>query len=156
VRLSELALDEFASTDRAGLDQQALLAGVAERLGAPDEAVPEAVLARLAWARDELVRRTSYYADEVVARITQRASQSMTAVLMLLAGSILAILLRSKPALFVYLVTFLPAILCILLISGGEQMLRREVGVPGFAVSLAGNGVLLAVCLWGAWKVGRH
>ena len=57
--------------------------------------------------------------------MSRRYALSMTAMLLLLLGATLAMLLRDSPPLVTYTWAFLPSILDILLISGGDHMVRR-------------------------------
>ncbi len=93
---------------------------------------------------------------DIDARIQQRFAQALTAPLLLLLGSILAIQLRHATPLMVYLVAFLPAVADILLISGGEQTLRRGPSVLGYILLWSGNLLLLMFCLGSWWRWRRH
>lgn len=93
---------------------------------------------------------------EIDARIRQRFAQALTGPLLLVLGSILAIRLRHATPLAVYLVAFLPAIADILLISAGEQMLRRGAGVEGHLLLWSGNVLLVLICLVNWWRLRRH
>jgi hypothetical protein len=64
--------------------------------------------------------------------------------------------LRHATPLMVYLVAFLPAVADILLISGGEQTLRRGPSVLGYILLWSGNLLLLMFCLGSWWRWRRH
>ncbi len=103
-----------------------------------------------------IVRESDKVVWDIDARIHQRFAQAVTAPLLLLLGSILAIHLRHSTPLAVYLVAFLPAIADILLISGGEQTLRRGPSVLGYTLLWSGNLLLVVICI-GAWlRLRRH
>ncbi len=93
---------------------------------------------------------------DIDARIQQRFAQAVTAPLLLLLGSILAIHLRHSTPLAVYLVAFLPAIADILLISGGEQTLRRGPSIFGHLLLWSGNGLLVVLCMVAWLRLRRH
>ena len=93
---------------------------------------------------------------DIDARIQQRFAQAVTAPLLLLLGAILAIQLRHATPLSVYVVAFLPAIADILLISGGEQMLRRGPSFLGGALLWSGNLLLVTVCIVTWLRLRRH
>ncbi len=93
---------------------------------------------------------------DIDARIQQRFAQAVTAPLLLLLGALLAIQLRNATPLSVYVVAFLPAIADILLISGGEQMLRRGPSFLGVALLWSGNLLLVAFCLFSWIRLRRH
>lgn len=88
---------------------------------------------------------------DVVARIVQRINQSLSAPLMLLLGATLAIRLRGQNPLAIYLLAFLPSIADVLLISGGEQMLKEATTLGGVAVASSGN-LLLALGIADSWR----
>jgi hypothetical protein len=71
--------------------------------------------------------------------------------LLLILGSVLAVLMRNSPPLTVYVFAFIPAILDIVLISGGEQLLRREPDFWGYLLIWSGNLILGGTCLV-AWS----
>jgi lipopolysaccharide export LptBFGC system permease protein LptF len=156
LRLIDLELVGFERSDRSARSIDELVVD-ARAVVAGGGVGPWLDLAgRVDAVAEHLENRVVDLRDEIVARTVQRIAQAMTAILMLLSGCILAVLLRHKPPLFVYLFAFLPAIIDIVLISGGEQMLRRETTILGIAVAFSGNALLLLVCLFGAWRVGRH
>lgn len=156
LRLTDLALAETERPSRGELPNEELLAAAATAGGAFASGPVEAVRAAIAARADELETQLSKLRAEVVARLVQRSAQALTAPLMLLSGAILAVLLRRKAALLVYLVAFLPSIATILLISGGEQMLRDATRAAGFAVAYSGV-VGLAVASLVGWRIlARH
>lgn len=93
---------------------------------------------------------------DIVARIVQRINQSLSAPLMIVLGAVLAVALRGTNPLQVYLLAFLPAILAILLVSGGEQMLKEKTSFLGILVASLGNIGLLSMIVFAARKVARH
>jgi lipopolysaccharide export LptBFGC system permease protein LptF len=93
---------------------------------------------------------------DIDARIQQRFAQAVTAPLLLLLGSMLAIQLRHATPLTVYLVAFLPAIADILLISGGEQTLRRGPSILGHLLLWSGNVLLIVFCIATWLRLRRH
>ncbi|MDZ4755066.1 MAG: LptF/LptG family permease [Phycisphaerae bacterium] len=157
VRLGELELQRCAIPDRSAmapleLADLATQRSVSLSIG-PHEALRDLLAARVS----QLVLQMDKLSDEIMARFVQRISQAATAILMLMTGSILAILLRQRLPLFVYTVAFLPAIIDILLISGGEQMLKsRGLSMGALFVAFSGNFVLIAVCIYGAWRIRKH
>ena len=93
---------------------------------------------------------------DIVARIVQRINQSLSAPLMIVLGAVLAVALRGTNPLQVYLLSFLPAILAILLVSGGEQMLKEKTSLLGILVASLGNIGLLSMIALAVRKVARH
>jgi hypothetical protein len=85
---------------------------------------------------------------DIVARVVQRFNQSLAAPLMILLGATLAVRMRGANPLNVYLLAFLPSIGDILLISGGEQMLKEATSLQGVLVCSSGNlGIVVAILL---------
>ncbi|MBL9118609.1 MAG: LptF/LptG family permease [Phycisphaerae bacterium] len=179
VRYSELAIGGLVSPDRGGMATDAVLSEAAGIIvnhggsGAVGDAAPEgtdavtpstaasgkppdALLRELKVAESRLRSKVRELSDDIVARIVQRISQSVTALLMIVNAAILAVLLRGKPALLVYVIGFLPAIGDILLISGGEQMLRGEVSWLGVAVAFGGNVLIGIACIVNALLLRKH
>jgi hypothetical protein len=93
---------------------------------------------------------------DVVARIVQRINQSLCAPLMIVLGAVLAIRLRGTNPLQVYLLSFIPAIVDILLISGGEQMLKEATTATGILVASSGNLALVAMIAVAYRQVARN
>jgi lipopolysaccharide export LptBFGC system permease protein LptF len=104
-------------------------------------------------AMDEAVRRVR---ADIVARIVQRINQSLAAPLMLLLGSVLAIRMRGSNPLHIYLLAFIPSIADILLISGGEQMLKESTSFLGVLVATSGNIGLAAMAAFALRQVARN
>lgn len=88
---------------------------------------------------------------DIDGRIQQRLAQACMGPLLLILGSILAVRMRTSPPLTVYVFAFIPAILDIVLISGGEQALRREPDLWGYVLIWSGNLILGGTCLF-AWS----
>ena len=85
--------------------------------------------------------------DPGVLAETLRAMTSTAIVL----GATLAIAMRRALPLTVYILAFVPAIVNIMLIASGRQMIAGNSPVSGFLVLWGGNAVL-AVALWLAWR----
>ena len=92
---------------------------------------------------------------EIRSRMMKRYALSVIVVLVLLLGAIFAMLLRSASPLVVYLWAFVPSILNLILISGGEQMLRDGHSWGG-VVLWSGSAVLAILCFIGYFKLARH
>lgn len=88
---------------------------------------------------------------DIDGRSQQRLAQACMGPLLLILGSILAVRMRTSPPLTVYVFAFIPAILDIVLISGGEQALRREPDLWGYVLIWSGNLILGGTCLF-AWS----
>ena len=93
---------------------------------------------------------------DIEGRMQQRMAQACTGPLLLILGAILAIRLRGSPPLTVYAIAFLPAILDIVLISGGEQSLRKGPTPGGYLLIWSGNFLLGGACIAAWWRLRRN
>jgi hypothetical protein len=93
---------------------------------------------------------------DIVARVVQRINQALSAPMMLLLGAVLAVRLRGANPLQIYLLAFLPSIGNILLISGGEQMLKEGTSVLGIVVASAGNIATAGIVLDSLRRIARN
>lgn len=172
-RTLELTLERFAVRDVASggpPNRRELL--TIKQLVLPDR--PTAGLYEL--SSEELLQRAAAYAEEdslvasraedlrdkindlnreIFSRLQKRYALSVTAMLLLLLGSTLAIWLRHSLPLTVYLVAFLPAVLDLLLISGGEQMLRDGERL-GLIAMWSGSAVMIAALAWAFFRLSRN
>ncbi|MFM7051736.1 MAG: LptF/LptG family permease [Planctomycetota bacterium] len=131
------------SIDALAAEAAALSDGAA---GAPPSLSAATQAARGAAKR--LAREIHEVRADAIARIVQRANQALCAPLMLLLGAVLAIRLRGANPLRIYLLAFIPSIIDILLISGGEQMLKESTSALGVFVTTSGNlGIALAILI---------
>jgi hypothetical protein len=93
---------------------------------------------------------------EVIARIVHRSAQAMTGFLLLMLGAVLAVFYKSAMPLTVYLLAFLPSVIDLLMISGGEQMIKYGDPVPGTLFAFFGNFLLLLVIIGVGWRLSRN
>ena len=93
---------------------------------------------------------------EISARLLKRYALSATAVLLLVLGAILAMWLRQSQPLIIYLLAFMPSVLDLILISGGEQMMRDGNIATGQIVMWTGNSILLGIILISFQRLARH
>lgn len=154
-RIVGLAVEHCAAPDRTEVSLEAL---VTEAKAVPElqegPAAQAAVAARAAGTRIE--HEIQRVRADIIARIVQRINQSLSAPLMLLLGAVLAIRLRGGNPLQIYLIAFIPSIADILLISGGEQMLKDGTSITGVFVASSGNLVILAVIADSLRKIARN
>lgn len=83
--------------------------------------------------------------NEITARSLHRYTQSITVLLLLLIGATLAMYLRGAMPLVVYIWAFAPSILALILISGGDKMIRDGGMISGVAVMWSGNIALMVM-----------
>lgn len=154
-RIVGLLPDSCTKVDRSAQSIDALTndanAEVAEG-GAVASVVQEAARRQA----DELVAAERRVRADIVARAVQRINQSLAAPLMLLLGAVLAVRLRGANPLQVYLLAFLPSIANVLLISGGEQMLKESTTLVGIAVATSGNIGIATTIFLSYRKIARN
>ena len=88
--------------------------------------------------------------------ILQRLALAFSAPLVLALGATLAAWKRHSMPLTIYLLAFLPALLNIVLIAGGQQVMRGGSEFAGVLVMWSGNAVLCALCLHAYRQCARH
>jgi lipopolysaccharide export LptBFGC system permease protein LptF len=104
----------------------------------------------------ELEEELRHLGHEVRSRLAKRYALSVTAALLLLLGAVLAMWLRNTLPLQVYVIAFLPAVVDLILISGGEQMMKSGNLAGGLTVMWSGNAVLAAIGLFSYARLARH
>ncbi len=85
--------------------------------------------------------------NQILGRVNQRFALSLLPLLIVLLGSVMAIRNASLPPLVVYSKVFGPAIVALLLVFAGGQMVRDNRIIQGFLVMWSGNLVVLAMVL---------
>ncbi|MDG2031614.1 MAG: LptF/LptG family permease [Phycisphaerales bacterium] len=105
---------------------------------------------------DRLEHELFWTDSEILARLVQRSAQSVTALLLLMLGAVLAVLMRHSLALGIYALAFIPAIADVLMISGGEQMIKYGDAMPGIILAWSGNGLLVFLIAIFWWRLSRN
>ncbi len=103
-----------------------------------------------------LETRRSNVRFESDSHIMQRYAQSFSVALVLLLGAVMAVWLRRSVPLMVYVLAFMPAVGNILMISGGQQVIKNGHFMPGFTLMWGGNALLLVVLLWAWYRLSRN
>lgn len=98
---------------------------------------------RLEWSRNDVVFESDSH-------VVQRIAQPVSIVLVLLLGAGVAVAMRHALPLTVYVLAFLPAIGNILMMSGGQQLMRSGWYVVGGSM-MAGANLILLAALWACW-----
>ncbi|UCD75596.1 MAG: LptF/LptG family permease [Phycisphaerales bacterium] len=93
---------------------------------------------------------------EITSRLWKRYALSATAFLLLTLGATLAMWLRESLPLTIYLWSFAPSVLDLIVISGGEQVMRDSGIVAGFVVMWSGNVVLAVLLICAYLRLARH
>jgi lipopolysaccharide export LptBFGC system permease protein LptF len=112
--------------------------------------------AESAGAAAELRRRIDRLERDAISNIQQRLALSASAPLVLLLGTALAAWKRSSMPLTIYLLAFLPALLNIVMIAGGQQVMRGGAAFAGLGLMWLGNGCLLLFFLHAFRQWARH
>ena len=154
-RIVGLLPDSCTKVDRTGQAIDALTSDASE--GVRDIGPIAGVVQDAAREQaNELVAAERRVRADIVARAVQRINQSLAAPLMLLLGAVLAVRLRGANPLQVYLLAFLPSIANVLLISGGEQMLKDSTTLVGGLVASSGNIGIATTILLSYRKIARN
>jgi lipopolysaccharide export LptBFGC system permease protein LptF len=93
---------------------------------------------------------------EVSSKQQRRFALSVTAPLLLVLGSLLAMWMKNTLPLAIFIWSFLPAILDVILISGGAELIDEGQKIAGMGMLWSGNVLLLAACLWVYHALARH
>lgn len=94
-------------------------------------------------AMERLRRQLNDLRYETHSRLHMRYAQSVTGVLLLVLGASLAMWLRGSLPLVIYVWAFAPSVLDLILISGGDKIMRDGEMISGFLVMWSGNVALL-------------
>lgn len=111
----------------------------------------------------ESIRRAAERLDEDIAKLRreiigrrhERLAMAVSCLVMVLTGAVSALRLRDALPLVVYLWCFLPALLTVITINTGSEMMHR-MGWIGIPVIWAGVGGLGAYAIASMVRVGRH
>ena len=83
--------------------------------------------------------------NEIISHLHRRYALCVMAPLLLLLGSVLAMWLRTQLPLTIFFWAFVPAVLSIMLLAGGGQMIKDGDNLAGLSVLWSGSGVLLGL-----------
>jgi lipopolysaccharide export LptBFGC system permease protein LptF len=142
-----------AAVGRLAFD--ALAPRVAE-IATPDADLPSEIQHAAVAALDQL-RRTMRTVDvDAFSHLCQRAALAWSAPLIILLGASLAVWKRDSLPLTMYLIAFVPGILNIVMIAGGQQVIRADHVFWGVLISWTGNAVLLLCALFALNRLARN
>ena len=114
--------------------------------------VPDNILDRFHKLRDRLVKLDM----EISSKQQRRFALALTAPLLLILGSLLAMWMKHTLPLTIFIWAFLPAILDVILISGGAELIDEGQQIAGMSMLWSGNILLLGGCLWVYHALSRH
>ncbi|MEC7353278.1 MAG: LptF/LptG family permease, partial [Planctomycetota bacterium] len=123
-RIRALEVPDCRPVDRSGFSSAQLVTAAVEPLPGGIAGPTQSIQGELQRLAKRLANEMSVLDLEITARILHRIGQSITAFLLLMLGAVLAVLLRRALPLTIYALAFIPAVLDILLLSGGEQMVK--------------------------------
>ena len=131
--IATLGVSGTESDDLSALSSSELLQRAATTRGRPEGVKSKA---------SKLVKEIESLQREITSRLLNRYALSMTALLLLVLGAVLAMWLRGSLPLATYTWAFLPAVMDLILISAGEQLLR-DGRVLGHFVMWSGNAFIV-------------
>ena len=147
-RLRDLRLVECPSLQLGSASSQELL-GRLDTVAGTSPTTAASVAA-------ELRTRLRQVDTDMHSNIVQRLALAAAAPLVLLLGATLAAWKRESMPLAIYLLAFLPAILNVVLIAGGQQVMRSGAVSVGMLVMWSGNLVLAGLLLHAFRQWARH
>ena len=147
ITLNTISLDILSSEELADMP----VASVLERARARQPENPG--IGKIVRELDVHLQRLQW---EISARLLKRYALSVTAALLLVLGAILAMWLKYSQPLIIYLLAFMPSIFDLILISGGEQMMRDGNIIIGQIVMWTGNAILLGIIFVTFMRLARH
>ena len=125
-------------------------------LVAADEATrQQPATPQLIAAVNDLAERIARLKREVLAKQNERMVMAASCFVMVFTGAVIALRLSKRLPLTVYMFTFLPAVLCIVTMSGGQQMTVQS-GTPGLFLMWSGVAGLLLYTLLQYRALARH
>ena len=154
-RIRGLSVAQCETTDRSSSTNDELLS-TAAAVSAQAVGPASALVAALDGRSDRLNHEITSVRADILARLVHRGAQSLTALLLLLVGAVLALVMRNALPLTIYFLAFLPAIADLLLISGGEQMVKYGDAIPGTLVAFSGNALLILIVTIGWLRLCRN
>ncbi len=102
-----------------------------------------------------LTREIGQLMREVTSKQNERVAMALSCLVMLLTGAVTALRFSRSLPLTVYLWSFFPALVCVITISGGQQMTHGQ-GWPGLVLLWAGVAALGAYTFWTYLAVRKH
>ena len=155
-RLRSLQLPGCQPVDRSDFSSQQLIEAARTPLPAGSFGPTVTLESELGRLADRLVMEERNLDLEIIARILHRVAQSLTVILLLMMGAVLAVLLRNALPLTIYGLAFIPAVIDILLISGGEQMVKYGDPISGSLLMFSGNLMMLLIIMLAWYRLARN
>ncbi|MEC9232714.1 MAG: LptF/LptG family permease [Planctomycetota bacterium] len=155
-RIRALEVPDCRPVDRSGFSSAQLVTAAVEPLPGGIAGPTQSIQGELQRLAKRLANEMSVLDLEITARILHRIGQSITAFLLLMLGAVLAVLLRRALPLTIYALAFIPAVLDILLLSGGEQMVKYGSVYSGTVLMFSGNLLMVLIIAVAWYRVSRN
>ena len=155
-RIRALEVPDCRPVDRSGFSSAQLVTAAVEPLPGGIAGPTQSIQGELQRLAKRLANEMSVLDLEITARILHRIGQSITAFLLLMLGAVLAVLLRRALPLTIYALAFIPAVIDILLLSGGEQMVKYGSVYSGTVLMFSGNLLMLLIIAVAWYRLSRN
>ena len=155
-RIRALEVPDCRPVDRSGFSSSQLVTAAVEPLPAGIAGPTQSIQGELQRLAQRLSTEMSNLDLEITARILHRIGQSITAFLLLMLGAVLAVLLRRALPLTIYALAFIPAVIDILLLSGGEQMVKYGSVYSGTVLMFSGNLLMVLIIAVAWYRLSRN
>lgn len=125
-------------------------------LNKSDASIPKSIQAAGTSSLSNLFKTMNHVDVDAFSHLCQRAALAWSAPLIILLGASLAAWKRNSLPLTMYLIAFIPGILNIVMIAGGQQVIRADNVVWGVIVSWSGNAILLLCSMYALRQLARN
>jgi lipopolysaccharide export LptBFGC system permease protein LptF len=144
------------STSNISKFEFAELAPNVGELNKSDASIPKSIQAAGTSSLSNLFKTMNHVDVDAFSHLCQRAALAWSAPLIILLGASLAAWKRNSLPLTMYLIAFIPGILNIVMIAGGQQVIRADNVVWGVIVSWSGNAILLLCSMYALRQLARN
>ena len=132
------------------------LAPNVNELSKADSTIPKSIQVAGSSSLTKLFKIMNGVDVDAFSHLCQRAALAWSAPLIILLGASLAAWKRNSLPLTMYLIAFIPGILNIVMIAGGQQVIRADNVVWGIIVSWSGNAILLLCSMYALRQLARN
>ena len=154
-RIRSLSAAPCSTSNIAKLEFAELTPNVGE-LNKSDASIPKSIQAAGTSSLTNLFKTMNKVDVDAFSHLCQRAALAWSAPLIILLGASLAAWKRNSLPLTMYLIAFIPGILNIVMIAGGQQVIRADNVVWGVMVSWSGNAILLLCSMYALRQLARN
>jgi lipopolysaccharide export LptBFGC system permease protein LptF len=154
-RIRSLSAAPCSTSNIAKLEFAELMPNIGE-LNKSDASTPKSIQAAGTSSLTNLFKTMNKVDVDAFSHLCQRAALAWSAPLIILLGASLAAWKRNSLPLTMYLIAFIPGILNIVMIAGGQQVIRADNVVWGVMVSWSGNAILLLCSMYALRQLARN